>query len=211
MAARTKSGKRKAAKKKRGVNSATLGPQKATPDPDLVRCMNQTDAAAWVGVSVTMFRQYQVEPHARRGREVYYSEGSLKELIRKQAYDRGYKAGVSATPVDAADLLTAQARAELRLTEERGETQSLKNAQLRRELIPVQVISMVLAKIGSQISGALDPLPGALKRRVAKLTTADIHTVKEVIAKCKNTAAAATVDWDEFDIEFDAKTGDSGD
>jgi len=204
MAAKKKASKKKAARKKRQAKAVTAPPQKwAWVDGHW--CLTQTDAAEWVGVSVTMFRRYEIEPLTKRGRTVYYSESELKTLVRKIEYQKGFRSGQASTPKDEADLLIAQARAQLRLTEEQGETAGLKNAQMRRELIPVQVVSMVLAKIGAQISGALDPLAGQLKRRIPSMTTADTHVVKEQVAKCKNLAASASIDdWESFDSEGDA-------
>jgi len=204
MAAKKKASKKKAARKKRAAKAETPPPQKWTW-VDGHWCLTQTDAAEWVGVSVTMFRRYEINQLVKRGRTVFYAESELKSLIRKIEYQKGYRAGQASTPKDEADIMVAQARAQLRLTEEQGETAALKNAQLRRELIPVQVVSMVLAKIGSQISGALDPLAGQLKRRIPSMTTAETHVVKEQVAKCKNLAASASIDdWDALDPEGDA-------
>ena len=172
--------------------------------------LTQQEAARLAGVSVQMFQRYGLDPIERRGRSTYYTAEQVLEHRDERAYRKGFESGLregrDSVPEDAAGLMAAQARAELRLTEERGETQALKNAQLRRELIPVQVVSMVLAKIGAQISGALDPLAGQLKRRIPSMTTADTHVVKEQVAKCKNLAAAAGInDWDDIDPGGDAE------
>jgi len=171
--------------------------------------VTQQEAAQLSGVSVQMFQRYGLEPVERRGRSTYYTADQVLQHRDERAYRKGFEAGFregkESAPEDVAGLITSQARADLRLTEERAETQALKNAQLRRELIPVQVVSMVLAKIGAQISGALDPLAGQLKRRIPSMTTADIHVVKEQVAKCKNLAAAASIDdWESIDFNGDA-------
>jgi len=86
-----------------------------------------------------------------------------------------------------------------RETKERADNLELKNAQLRRELIPVELMSWTLGNIGAQISAVLESIPVKLKRRMARLGAAEVDIIKGEIAKCQNIAADIKVDFDEYE------------
>jgi len=86
-----------------------------------------------------------------------------------------------------------------RETKERADNLELKNAQLRRELIPIELMSWTLGNIGAQISAVLESIPVKLKRRMAKLGAAEVDIIRGEIAKCQNIAADIKVDFDEYE------------
>jgi phage terminase Nu1 subunit (DNA packaging protein) len=83
-------------------------------------------------------------------------------------------------------------RADTRLKE-------LKEAQLRKELAPIQLLEMVLGKTCAQISAALEAIPLKVKRMVPKLSNAEVEIIRREIIKCQNIAAESTLNIDEFD------------
>jgi len=102
-------------------------------------------------------------------------------------------------PTDVAEMMIEQQRAELELTQERAETQRIKNLQMRRELAPVDGISAALGQLASRIGAVLDPLPGKIRRRQPKLTNADVETIRHECAKAMNLAAELEIDWDALE------------
>jgi len=86
-----------------------------------------------------------------------------------------------------------------RETKERADNLELKNAQLRRELIPVDLMSWTLGGLGSQISAILESIPVKLKRRMPKLGAAEVDIIKTEVAKCQNSCADLSVDFDEYE------------
>ena len=199
MTGSKKASKKKAKRAKPARNTATARTVIWTVVGDEL-CLNQTDAARWFGVSVSMFRRYEIEPSVKRGRDVYYSESTLKDALRRQSYQRGFQEGHAAKPQNAGDIIEAQALAELRLTEERGETQALKNARLRRELAPVEALTLALGSLAGEISAIVDGLPGKIKRRQPKLNKSDIEVIQRECVKAMNACAEAGLDWDEIEL-----------
>lgn len=75
----------------------------------------------------------------------------------------------------------------------RRELLEIKLAERRREVAPVAVIEQVLAHIGSQIRGVLEPLHVTLKMRCPQLTAEDIKIIETEISNACNLAASASL------------------
>ena len=131
--------------------------------------------------------QKGIKPIRVEGRKrVFDSEELLSfKLMEKEA----------ARPSSDIDWDTERARE----TKERADNLELKNAQLRRELIPVELMSWTLGNIGAQISAVLESIPVKLKRRMARLGASEVDIIKGEIAKCQNIAADIKVDFDEYE------------
>lgn len=147
-----------------------------------------------LGISVTAFQRWDVGPVAKLGRCTYYDVRSVLDNRLAWAERKMQRAA----PESDVDLMKAEREEKLRLTKAQAEGQELKNAQLRRELAPVQVIEFVVGKAGGQISAILGALPMQLKKRNPRLTASDIELAKREIAKAQNAAAKMTVDLDEY-------------
>lgn len=165
--------------------------------------MTQTQAAEFCRVSVRQFQKYGLEPVGRKGRCAYYSRDQLIDWIEKRAQRKGYEAGLrdgkATVPEDAADLQRARDQAELKWTEERAEGQRLRNAELRRELAPVEMLTWALSDLASQITPLLTPIPGEIKRRIPKITNSELHVMREVIANALNLVAEVRLDFDAYE------------
>jgi phage terminase Nu1 subunit (DNA packaging protein) len=118
-------------------------------------------------------------------------------------YLRGLASGQINPALDPANLANdelsrAEREAKLRLVQEQADGQALKNAQARRELAPVQLISWTLARVGSQISAIFDSIPLKVKKLMPKLSASDIEVIKRELIKAQNAASRVTVDLDEY-------------
>lgn len=201
-AAKKKASKRKASKAPaRKKISQKPAPKKANPiPPDWI---NQTEAADRCGVSITMFQRYGLEPVARRGRSTWYTKGQVLEWIEQRGHRKGYELGLrdgkQSLPDDAAQIMVGQEKARLDLTREQAEGQRLKNAQMRRELAPVEMITFALGSLASQVSSILGTLPAKIKRSMPKLSAEEIRLIKTEIVKAQNACAKELqVEWDDF-------------
>jgi len=165
--------------------------------------MTQSEAAALCRVSVTMFQRYELKPAERRGRYTYYTRDQVLDLIEQRAHRKGFEAGLregrDATPEDAEGTLVAKEKAELDWTRERAEGQRLKNAAMRRELAPVQMLTWAISNAGSQIGAVLGTLKGKIKRAHPELSTEALHEIEQVAVETQNIATDIKLDWDEFD------------
>lgn len=170
--------------------------------------LTQMQAARLLGVSVRAFQAYQIEPAARRGRHVYYALPALLAYAVERARRNGYKDGLrdGKAPENAAELIDAKERAELRLTEERAEYQRLRNAELRRELAPVETLTWALSDLASQIVPIISSIPGDIKRRNPKITNSELHVMREVIAGALNLVAEVRLNFDEYDDQDEPPT-----
>lgn len=112
----------------------------------------------------------------------------LRGLHRKQVQEPG---GLdrAISPID---------QARIRELQERADNISLKNAQLRRELAPLPVITYVLNKIAAQIGPLLDSIPAKVKARLPRITAAELEIIKREIIKSQNAAARVSVELDEY-------------
>jgi phage terminase Nu1 subunit (DNA packaging protein) len=185
--------------KKKTANKKTSGTNWTKPDD----WMTQSQAAALCRVSVTMFQRYELEPAERRGRYTYYTRDQVLDLIEQRAHRKGYEAGLrdgrNSTPDDIGDVLEAKEKAELDYTRERAEGQRLKNAAMRRELAPVQMITWAISNAGSQIGAVLGTLKGKIKRAHPELSTEALHEIEQVAVETQNIATEIRLDWDDFD------------
>ena len=101
------------------------------------------------------------------------------------------------------DLATERAR----LAKEQADRVALQNAAERKELAPVTLIEEVLTKAAAKIAGALDAIPGMVRRRVPQLTADDIALIGGEIAKARNTIAAMSLaDLNDADSEIPEAT-----
>jgi len=148
------------------------------------------------GISVAAFQRWGVEPVARIGRYSFYlvSDVLTNRLERQAARQQA----ASAPPATDHELTRSEREEKLRLTRAQAEGQELKNAQLRKELAPVDVIEWVLGKVGGEISAILESIPALLKKRNAKLTASNIELIRREIVKAQNAASQITVNLDDF-------------
>lgn len=158
-----------------------------------------------LGISVQAFDKWDVEPVAKHGREVFFAVLDVVRFREQRAADierRKWERYVGTDPGDNPEaILLAKEKAELRLTEERAETQRLKNAELRRELAPVEMLTWALGDLASQVVPLLTPIPGEIKRRIPKVTNAELHMMREVIANALNLVAEVRLDFDAYEPE----------
>mgnify|MGYP001139556223 CR=1 FL=1 len=105
--------------------------------------------------------------------------------LREQAAGRG-----------SSDLAIERAR----LAKEQADKIAMQNAQTRRELAPVVLMTEVLAKVGARVSGILDAIPGQVRRRVPSIPVHEIDAIAREIARARNMCAAIRLeDLDELD------------
>ena len=157
--------------------------------------LTQEQMARSCGISVKSFQQWNIAPVARIGRCTYYE---VAAVLENRLGHQHRKLQPPAEPLGDVELARQEREEKLRLTKAQADGQEIKNAQLRKELAPVQVIEWVVGKAGGQISALFDALPMQLKKRNPKLTAADIELVKRELAKAQNAAAQMTVDLDEY-------------
>lgn len=118
--------------------------------------------------------------------------GYLRGLASGEITDRGE------SPRGTSDEEVSDSTELALLRREQRIGQELKNAQLRRELAPIDVLEFSLNKAGSQISAILEAIPQKVKRRVPSLQHAQIEIIKREVVKCQNMASRVTVNLDEY-------------
>lgn len=155
--------------------------------------------AASCGVSVKSFQAWNVEPVARIGRESFFEVSTVLANRLARQTERARLAAPSADEIDAE-------RERALLTREQREGQSLKNAQLRKELAPIALIEWTLGKVANQIGAVLDSIPLKVKKVVPRLTAVEVEHIKREVVKAQNAAARVTVDLDEYYDERDARS-----
>jgi phage terminase Nu1 subunit (DNA packaging protein) len=156
------------------------------------------EAAYLLGVdekTITAWQRRTIDPLPvqkadRRGQPNQYDPRLLVEWKIRQELAK-------VTGTDSGEILDLE-QERARLAKEQRIAQELKNAQIRRETAPIEIISFMLSKIGAQVSAILDTIPGKVKRRVPKLSSAEIEIIKREIVKAQNVAAKVTVNVDDY-------------
>ncbi len=113
--------------------------------------------------------------------------------LREQAAGRG------------ADGELASERA--RLAREQADAVAMRNAQTRRELVPVALAEAALAHIGRQVATRLEAIVPQLRRRVPDMPPEALRYVEEEVARARSAAAAlklADADQPDPDDEDEA-------
>ena len=160
--------------------------------------LNKSEMATALGISVQAFDKWGVKPVAQRHRfgEAFYS---VRDVLNNRLEWERKKNEQPPQDIDAADLLLEQEKAKLALTREQAEGQRLKNAQMRRELAPVDMVVWALGSVASQVGSILGTLPAKLKRSQPKLGADEIRLIKTEIVKAQNACAKeCEVDWDQY-------------
>ena len=172
------------------------------------------EMASGLGITVQAFSRWGVAPVAKIGRETLYDVASVvayrEERVaseKDKAIER-LQARIADLEASGTTVVDEARREQMLLVREQREGQSLKNAQLRKELAPVSAIEWVLGRVGAQISAILDSIPLKMKKVLPRLTAAEIEMMKRELVKAQNAAARVTVNLDEyFDRGTDADRG----
>lgn len=76
----------------------------------------------------------------------------------------------------------------------RREEIEMRNATKRRELVPVAVIELVLAKVGRQVAGILGGLTPGIRLRWPEISADQLRLIDTEIARARNLAATMSPD-----------------
>lgn len=142
----------------------------------------QTEFAALVGISQPAVSGLLARGIIREGGTIGQWAEAYCDHLREQAAGRAA----------AGDLDLAAERA--RLAKEQADKIAMHNAVTRGELAPVAAMEAVLATVGARIGKILDTIPGLVRRRVPGIGADVIEHIAADIAKCRNRAAAMSLD-----------------
>lgn len=103
---------------------------------------------------------------------------------------------IYADAADGEDLDLSAERA--RLAKEQADRVSMENAVTRRELIPVSVLTVALARVSAQVAARLDGVPGRLRIRMRDWEQSDFDAIEEEIAAARNLAATVNIEAEDL-------------
>ena len=159
--------------------------KKKTPEP---HWLNKRAMCKSLGISTQAFDKWGVEPVSRHGREAFYQvKDVLKNRLDHLRDSTG--AGKQISEID---------KQKARLAKEQADGAALKNAQLRKELAPVSVISWTLNTVGTKISAILEAVPLKAKKHIPTLTATQVNIIKREIVKAQNVASKIQLNFDEY-------------
>jgi phage terminase Nu1 subunit (DNA packaging protein) len=149
---------------------------------DLSYRPTQTEFAALVGISQPAVSGLLARGIILEGGTIGQWSAAYCDHLREQAAGRAA----------AGDLDLAGERA--RLAKEQADKVAMQNAVSRGELAPVAAMESVLAAVGARVGKILDTIPGLVRRRVPGIPAPVLDLIAADIAKCRNMAAAMTLD-----------------
>lgn len=142
--------------------------------------LNRTQMAASLGISTQAFEKWGVRPVKRIGRETFYT---CSDVVQNRIANWEEKNNKLA-PVDGdSDSLDFQ---RLRLTKEQADNMELKNEQARAKLIPIALLTEIIARVAGEWSTLVDALPLNIKRKHPTLESMIVEDVKRQCVKMQN-------------------------
>lgn len=156
---------------------------------------NKEQVAALLDVSTKTVQRYQERkndpiPFKKTPARIVYNPNE----VLNWAIHQSRKSGLQDLTQEEIDHDYEKAR----LTKEQATKEALRNAQLRNELAPIDILQWTINKVGGQISSILSAVPLKIKRRIPSLTTSDVEMIKREIVKAQNAASKITIDLDEY-------------
>ena len=159
--------------------------------------LNQGQMAKAHGVSRESFYKWGVESVAKIGTTVYYLAGDVTANRVAQATAYAEK-----RLNEAKDQKLDAQKEQARERKERADNLALKNAQLRRELCPVDFVTQALATVGGQVTSALQTIPAEVRKKIPRLTAAEVAIIERIVIRAQNSAARLPVRVDEMMDDF---------
>jgi phage terminase Nu1 subunit (DNA packaging protein) len=142
--------------------------------------MSQEDFGVLVGVSQQAVSDLVGRSILAQGESAGAWLLAYTKHLREQAAGRG------------ADGELARERA--RLAREQADRVAMENAASRRELAPVSVLELVLAKMAGDVASILQGVVPKVKRRNPGLTSEALGVIEDELIKARMRAAALTLD-----------------
>jgi len=134
--------------------------------------LTQQNMAKSLGVTVSAFARWEVEPVARIGKHVYYDVRSVLDNRLEKADQAGSNGDIEAE--------------RLRLTRAQAEGQEIKNELAKGKTAPMEIITLSLSTVAGAASGILDSLPLNIKRKFPELDTQMIEAIRRQCVKAQN-------------------------
>ena len=162
---------------------------------DLEKRITQKEFAAIIGISPTNVSSM-------------VSRGSLKKRDSCGVWIKDYCAYMreqAAGRAGSGDLNLATERA--KLAREQRLLTELKRLQVEKEVAPITLMTLGIAKVSAQIAATLEGVPGKIKRACDGIPAAALRVVELEISKARNLAADITVELDDID---DTNNNDTG-
>jgi phage terminase Nu1 subunit (DNA packaging protein) len=134
--------------------------------------LTQQNMAKSLGVTVSAFARWEVEPVTRIGKHVYYDVRSVLDNRLEKADQAGSNGDIEAE--------------RLRLTRAQAEGQEIKNELAKGKTAPMEIITLSLSTVAGAASGILDSLPLDIKRKFPELDTQMIEAIRRQCVKAQN-------------------------
>ena len=150
--------------------------------------LNKTQMSKALGISTQAFDKWGVDPVGKVGRETFFLVANLVDN-RLEYHNQKHPT----RKFDPKEFVAQRTR----LTKAQADAQEMKNAVMRRELAPVELLEMALATMSAQVSSILQSIPARVKKRVPSLTATQLGHISREITKAQNAASKAELPWDD--------------
>lgn len=134
--------------------------------------LTQQQMAKSLGITVSAFSRWDVEPVAKSGRYLYYEARAVLDNRLAKADQAGSNSDIEAE--------------RLRLTRAQAEGQEIKNELAKGKTAPMEIITLSLSTVAGAASGILDSLPLDIRRKFPELDTQMIEAIKRQCVKAQN-------------------------
>ncbi len=147
--------------------------------------LNKTRMAESLGISVTAFDKWGVEPVAKIGRESFYD---TRAVVANRLQHQAGKQQPGETDKDPlVEYKTSVER--LRLTKEQADAQEMRNEVKRRHLVPADFITFAFGRLCGLIGSTLDTVHTKVKRKHPDIDSRHLEALQREVAVTRNEAA----------------------
>ena len=162
--------------------------------------LTRDQAAAVLGVEPRSVSRYATRPEdpllpavaGGHGKPTLYDPTTVGQWLIRRELAKLQRAAGNADPID-----YGMERA--RLVRAQADHQELRNAERRREVADVDLLTHALSKSVAAVVATLDALPGNIKRSLPSLTASEIEVARREVAKCCNAIAETEIDLSDFE------------
>ena len=168
--------------------------------------LNKKRMAESLGISVTAFDKWGVEPVAKIGRESFYDTRSVLDNRLQNQVGKQQPGDIHKDP----DIEYKTSVERLRLTREQADAQEMRNEVKRRNLVPAEFATYAVSRLVALIGSTLDTVHTKVKRKHPDIQPRHLEAVQREVAVTRNEAAKLNERLPEILHEYVSSLDDEG-
>lgn len=164
--------------------------------------INKATLVASLTISSQAFDKWGVKPRTKRGRENFYSVGDVVQNRLDNAEKNQGKSGVKKSVKQSSKDQPDEDRLKLEKLAEEVRALKLKNDVREAHLMPVELVTEILASIAAEQIAVFETLPLNIKRQNSDMPAHVLDMITRDVAKVTNIAATVGDRMDDIILKL---------